>query len=136
MSDRASPTTDPTKRRTSGSQKRQRGKRVILFTDEAERAEIEARAERSGLSVSGFLRASVFGKDARQPSAAKRPPVEKETLLRLLAELGKVGSNINQIARRVNQDKGFDAPIFATLYAELKAVNQAILQALGKEAKP
>jgi hypothetical protein len=117
----------------SGSEKRERQKQVFFRVTDVERAEIEARAERAGLTVAGYLRAAVFGAATPQPRAARRPPVEKETLLRLLAELGKVGSNINQIARRLNQGKEFDAGPFAEFYARLEFVNTALLEALGKE---
>jgi len=136
MTDRASPTPTPAKRSQSGSQKRQRGKRLQLCLTDAEAQEIETRAERAGLSVSGYLRALAFGKDTPQPPAAKRPPVEKQILGRLLGELGKIGSNINQIARRVNEGKGFDLEPFATAYAELRRLNNALLEALGKEPNP
>lgn len=133
MSDRVPPEEKPPRRRTSGSQKRDRAARVILFANAREKAEIEARAEKAGLSVSGYLRALAFGEETPQPRAARRPPVEKETLSRFLAELGKIGSNINQIARRLNQGKDFDAAPFVEIYAELREVNRALLEALGRE---
>lgn len=133
MSDRASKQADPAQRGKSGSESRQRKTFLHMRATPEEKAEIEARAEKAGLSVSGYLRALAFGAATPQPRAARRPPVEKETLLRLLAELGKVGSNINQIARRLNQGNEFDAGPFAELYARLELVNAALLEALGKE---
>jgi hypothetical protein len=119
--------------KTQGSQNRQRTKQAVLPCTPEERAEIEARAEKAGLTVSGYLRALVFGADTPQPRAAKRATVQAETLQRILAELGKTGGNLNQIARRVNQNLGFDAPIFAELSAELRYAVRALLAALGKE---
>jgi hypothetical protein len=133
MSDRASPPTDPTQRSTSGSETRQRKTFLHMRATPEEKADIEARAERAGLSVSGYLRALAFGKDTPQPRAAKRPPVEKQTLVKLLGELGKIGSNINQIAKRANEGRGFEAEAFAVVYAELRHLNNAILEALGKD---
>ena len=101
-----------------------------------EKAETEARAELAGLSVSGYLRAAVFGKDAEQPRAARRPAVEAAELGALRYELRKIGGNLNQIAHRLNQGKEFDARAFAAIYAEHAAVLRAILQALGKETEP
>jgi len=114
------------------SQSRQKTLKAVLPCTPDERAEIEARAEKAGLTVAGYLRAVVFGKDTPQPRAARRATIEAATLQRLLAELGKIGSNLNQIARRVNQDLGFDTPIFAELAAELRAALRGLMQALGK----
>jgi hypothetical protein len=60
--------------------------------------------------------------------------VENETLARILGELGKSGSNLNQIARRVNQNQGLDAPAFAGLVAEIRAAVRALMEALGRDA--
>lgn len=116
-----------------GSENRERNKQVFLRVTEAEKADIEARAERAGLSVGGYLRALAFGANTPQPRAARRPPVEKETLVRLLGELGKIGSNLNQTARALNQGAGFDAPIFAELAAELQNTTRAVMAALGHD---
>ena len=116
------------------SETRQRQAAIRLRVTDDERAAIESRAERAGLTVAGYLRAVVFGKDTPQPRAARRATIEAATLQRLLAELGKIGSNLNQIARRLNQGKDdIPAPIFAELAAELRAALRELLQALGKE---
>jgi len=127
MSDRA---TKPTKPK-SGSQTRQRSKQAVLPCTAAERAEVAARAERAGLGVAGYMRALVFGKDTPQPRGAKRPPVEKQALVNLSAELGRVGNNINQIARHLNQGKGFEAGVFAAYFAKYDAILDAINEALS-----
>lgn len=100
-----------------------------------EKAEIEARAARAGLGVSGYLRAVVFGKDTHQPRAARRPVVEKEELVKLRYELRKIGGNLNQIAHAVNAGKGFDAPGFAEIYAAHLAALRAIMAALGRDSE-
>jgi hypothetical protein len=74
-------------------------------------------AQASGLSMAAYLYQAAFG-EAR-PRRVRRPIAELETLsgiqseLALIsAELGKWGSNINQIARAVNTDaaRGQDTP--------------------------
>jgi hypothetical protein len=52
-----------------------------------EKADVQSRADRAGLSISGYLRELIFGKDTPQPKAARRPPVEKEELIKLRYEL-------------------------------------------------
>ena len=60
-------------------------------------------AEQAGLSVGAFLRALALGNAG--PRAVRRPPVERKELARLVGHLGKVGSNINQLAHGFNRDR-------------------------------
>lgn len=115
---------------------REREDLIKCFVSPSEKADIEARAERAGLSVSGYLRALAFGKDTQQPRAARRPPMEKETLLRLLAELGKIGSNVNQIAHAMNAGKITDHPALALFAVEIRDIRQQLKTALGREPVP
>lgn len=133
MTDRA---TKPPKAGKSGSETRQRKTFLHMRATVGEKAQIEARAERAGLSVSGYLRASIFGTDAPQPRAARRPPVEKETLVRLLAELGKIGGNVNQIAHAMNLGKITDHPALAMLAVEIRDIRQQLKAALGRDPAP
>ena len=116
-----------------GSQKRERQGRAMCFVNAAEKAEIEAKAARAGLSVSGYLRALVFGKDTPQPRGARRPVVEKELLVRLLGEIGKIGSNINQIAHVANQGRGVNHPALVQLLENIIVMRQQVKAALGRE---
>jgi hypothetical protein len=133
MSDRAEKPTKPSK---SGSETRQRQGEVKMRVTGAERADIEARAERAGLTVAGYLRAAVFGKDAEQPRAAKRPPVEAAELGGLRYELRKIGGNLNQIAHHLNQGKENDNRALTVVCAEHAAVLDMIMKALGRESPP
>jgi hypothetical protein len=123
------------KRSKSGSEKRERQEGIRLRVNEAEKADIQARAEKAGLSVSGYLRAVAFGSDTHQPRAARRPPAEKATLAKLLGELGKIGSNLNQIAHRLNQGRDLEPAFLNEICAELRETNRALLDALGKEPR-
>lgn len=126
---------EPKAPKQHGSQKRERQGRAVCFVNEAEKAAIEAKAEKAGLSVSGYMRALIFGKDTPQPRGAKRPVVEKELLVRVLGELGKIGSNLNQIAHVANQGRGVNHPALAQLVAEVVAMRQEVKAALGREAE-
>lgn len=117
------------------SETRQRQKKVFLRVTDEEAASIEQRAADSGLTVAGYLRACVFGKDANQPRAARRPTIERETLARLLGELGKEGGNLHQIVKGMNYgDITATADLRATL-STLRELYAATLAALGKESK-
>jgi hypothetical protein len=82
-----------------------------------EQAAIKMAADRAGLSVGAFLRAAALG-DAG-PRAVRRPPIERKELARLLGHLGKVGSNVNQLAR------GFNQTGFLPGFPEILAARQA-----------
>jgi len=88
----------------------------------AERHHVELTAARAGLSVMEFSRRAIMG----QRIVARRP-AEKITA-DLLAELNRVGVNINQIAHAVNSGRGlpYDMP---EVVAELRAVLAKIAEA-------
>lgn len=65
-----------------------------LYLSENEKEELEDRAEQAGMSINEFLRRRALGK-----------PVTPEADKNLRGELGAIGNNINQIARRANQHR-------------------------------
>ncbi len=85
-----------------------------------DRASIDEEATKAGLSKGAYLRALALG--APGPRAVRRPPVERKELARLLGHLGKVGSNVNQIARAYNASGALPG------YSELVAIRQHIVQ--------
>jgi Bacterial mobilisation protein (MobC) len=115
---------------------RERENHIKFFVSPSEKDEIEARASQAGLSVSGYFRALAFGKDTPQPRAARRPPVEKEILARLLAELGKIGSNVNQIAHAMNLGQIYDHPALNQIAVEVGSIRKQLKIALGSEPPP
>lgn len=70
----------------------------------AEKQRLETLAKNAGLTVSDWLRVCSLGTEPEQ----RKPTPERETLLRILAELGKQGSNVNQIARALNRKDDSD----------------------------
>jgi len=90
----------------SGSEKRQRQRLIQVRCTDAEFAAIQARAHLAGLYAGTYLRAVALG--APGPRALRRTPVDRKELARLLGELGRVGNNLNQIARALNV--GNEAP--------------------------
>lgn len=94
----ASPPTPPPARigrpRLAADERRTDALRVRLTPDE--RAHIEARAAQAGLPLSEFARRAITGaKIAPPPTGEAVPPA-------LLAELGRIGNNVNQIAHAAN----------------------------------
>lgn len=83
-----------------GSETRQRPLVARMRCTPDEHAQLEAAAERAGMSVGAFMRNQCLGTPG--PRAIRRPPIERAALAQLLAQLGKCGSNLNQIARVLN----------------------------------
>jgi mobilization protein NikA len=99
---------------------------------EEERVAIKAAADQAGLSVGAFVRALALG-DAG-PRAVRRPPIERKELARLLGHLGKIGSNLNQLAHAFNRDRSI--PGGDELNAIRKQVGElrdALMKALGRD---
>ena len=101
----------------------------------AERAKIDEAARQAGLSIGAYLRSLALGRAG--PRAVRRPPIERKELARLLGHLGKVGSNVNQLAYAFNRDRRIPG------LAELTAIRQqvgelrdALMKALGREGHP
>jgi hypothetical protein len=72
-----------------------------------EKIQLEEAAQVAGLNVSDFIRREIL---KRKP---RRKPVtpERAALIRGLAELGKIGSNVNQVARALHRradTEGYD----------------------------
>ena len=114
----------------SGSDKRQRNRRISLRYTDDELNRIAAKADRAGLAVAAFLRASALGGDAG-PRSRRRPPADHKALRQLLGECGRVGNNLNQIARRLNEGGPVNIPELRAALAAYLDIRHAILAALG-----
>ncbi len=114
----------------SGSEKRVRKHAVAVRILDDEAAALRAAANRAGLSVGAYLRAAALG-DAG-PRAARRAPVERQELVRILAALGKLGSNVNQLAKMANATGEISGDI-ALMQKQLMEMRAAVLTALGRD---
>lgn len=105
--------------RRSGSETRQKQRRCTFRMSSDEYQQLEALAERDGLTIGSYVRSRVLA--APTTRAIRRPVVEVKILTSMLAELHKIGSNINQIARRVNYG---DTPLSTELESTFAACRQ------------
>ena len=121
---------EPVLPRRSGSEKRQRSTLLAIRLTADERALIEARAERAGLTAASYARQALF--DTPPPRQVRRPPVERRELSRLLGEIGHVGGNLNQLAHAANTGVPTDRTALLTILKSLVEVRNAILEALGR----
>ncbi len=97
-----------------------------------ERTTIDETAAQAGLSVGAYLRALALGKPG--PRARRRPPIEREKLAQLLGHLGKIGSNINQLAHAYNGKGRVPALAeLAVIKEEIAHIRSAIMTALGHD---
>lgn len=112
-----------------GSETRKKGFLVTSRYNAEEFAELEEAASQHGLTRASYQRTQSLARPKTR--STRRAPVEKEVLAKMLGQLGKIGSNINQIAHaahlEMTQRKELDAAL-----AELRALTPLIHAALGR----
>lgn len=120
-----------------------RGKRRVAITDakekfiavrctQADRDRIGKAAGDKGLSVGAYLRALALGSAGARH--VKRPRADREQLARLLSEIGKLGSNINQIAKWCNSVRSAPgARELDLMRGDIATMRAALMQALGRD---
>jgi hypothetical protein len=116
---------------TSGTEKRRRDETLTIRLTPEEKAAIETAAERMKVTPGSYARNTLLGSPI--PRQGRRPPVERRELARILGELGKIGSNLNQLARETNEGfPPYRRELLAVL-ASLLPVKDAILAAMGRQ---
>jgi hypothetical protein len=91
---------------------------------------IRERAIQSGLSIGAFLRARALGDPG--PRSVRRPRAGQAELAQLLGHVGKIGSNVNQIARVANTYR--HSPSWSELFVmrmDIGRIRKALLKALA-----
>lgn len=112
----------------SGSELRRRTATFTVRVTPEERDAIDALAMQKGLTVGAFLRAAALGNSG--PRAKTRIPVDEALLRQLLGQIGKVGGNLNQIAKRLNTGGAATASEVRAALVAQEEVRQAVLKAL------
>jgi hypothetical protein len=116
----------------SGSETRQRNKVLQVRLTDAEFAEIEAMADRAELTPASYARLILL--DTPAPRAKRRPAVDTMQVAKLLGEIGKVGSNINQIAHQMNAGVATSSNATNSALADVAEIRKACMEALGRKA--
>lgn len=97
---------------TNTPRNRKRPIKILLFVNQAEKDTIDQKASELKMNRSEYLRAMATG-------SITRP--EKENFAKLLRELGAMGNNLNQIAKKTNQQGVFtDIKTFKDLLGEFE----------------
>jgi hypothetical protein len=117
--------------KTRGSEKRARNGWLAARYSAEEEALIRKKAEGAGISVSELIRVATL--DYRPPPSK----VDTDAINKLMIALGKIGTNINQIAYRYNITEGLPSGnIEGALEAALRDLLEwrtALMQAIGAE---
>lgn len=118
----------------AGSEKRKRRHQISVRFEPREYAELIHRADKAGLSVAGYFRSAVL--QTPPPRQSRRPPVDKIELAKVLGALGKIGSNVNQLARVANAGSWPEAGAIYEAQADIRTMRLTLMEALGIHEKP
>jgi len=92
---------------------------------------IKERAAVAGLSVGAYLRALAVGHPG--PRSVHRPHPGDIQLARLLGHIGKLGSNVNQIAKIANTYRRLPSKsALAVMRKDIGCIRRVLLKALGR----
>ena len=114
----------------SASQTRQRAKVLQVRLTPDERAKVAAAASASGLSLSGYARETLLG-EVTPGTQRAAPTPDIKALAILLGQLGKAGSNLNQLARLGNQGRPVPLAELMETLAATRAAAERVRQALA-----
>ena len=113
--------------KTPGSEKRKRTINKSFRFSPEEWAEFTAKADAVGLPYAEYMRMQCLDRVPRRRLAS---PLDRKLAARLLGQLGKVGSNINQIAKAANAGRLLEASLEAAL-VDLAEMRAAWMQTFG-----
>lgn len=117
-----------------GSEARQKSKVIGVRVYELEKFEIEERANAAGLSVPSFIRQVVLEEIAITRKRKGPPPLDVKLLGSAVGQLGKIGNNLNQIAKRMNEGGGVGLDRIFTTLEQLNLTMQDLIQAIKARA--
>ena len=116
------------------SEQRQRVYKVDTRWDEIEYIALLAAAQSTGLTRGGYIRALVTGDAGHR--AQRAPSFDARALAVATAELNKVGSNINQIARVLNAGAAtISARECHSVLDDVRHAVAGILDIVGREVR-
>jgi hypothetical protein len=116
-----------------GTEIRQRKIVLTARFNADEAAAIREKADKRGQSVGGLIRNALL--DAPATPIVRRPPVNAKAIALVLGQLGKIGSNINQIAHHLNAGRPLSRKedLIDEALRDVLEMRLACLQALGFE---
>jgi len=115
------------------SETRKRHQRVTVRLTEAEAAELTKRAENARLTLAGYFRSAVL--DSPPPPQSRRPPVDRKELGKLLGAIGRIGNNINQLAKIANAGSWPESKALHEARDDIQWMRRTLMKALGVGSK-
>lgn len=92
---------------------------------------VDAVAKSLGLTVGQYQRAAVLSAQGLPlPKVRRRPPADAAELRQVLAALGKIGSNVNQVAAAVNAGQQVAADELAAALRSVADMRAAVMRAI------
>ena len=119
-------------RSRSGTERRRKTHTVTSRFSPEEMKELDEAASEAGLTRASFVRARTLAAPVTRPT--KRASIDRQLLARLLAQMARVGNNLNQIARAANVGEAHRYEAGDAL-AELRALAPLIHEALGRRPR-
>jgi len=119
--------------RRSGTEIRKRGSVLTARFSAQEAAAIRRLADESGQSQASLIRQALLG--AAPPPAVvqtHRASLDQAAVAKVLAQLGKIGSNVNQLAHYAHLGR-FHTNSIEVALRDLSEMRSACLEALGHE---
>src|SRR5271157_1673827 len=93
-------TDQPPPKSKHGSERRQRNKITPIRWASDEFNKVAAKADKAGMAFGAFIRALSLGEAG--PRARRSRPINDQILVKVIGLHGKYGSNLNQIAYKLN----------------------------------
>lgn len=111
------------------SEKRKKTTSLVVRLSPAEHDKIKKKAKKLGVTVSAFLRVQALENASADTLLA--PTVDQKLLGKVSAQLGRIGSNVNQMAKRLNSGHQVAAKELEAMRRNLAVMQAAILKAVN-----
>lgn len=109
------------------SDKRKRTEKIYFRVTPEEKDAFNIRCENAGLSPSDYLRKSAL------KMRPLKPTTDTKLLAQMLSEWGRIGNNLNQLARHYNAGNAADQKIGRELVEIVSGIRADIRKGLGHD---
>jgi hypothetical protein len=109
------------------SEKRQRNKFISIRATDEEKQHFLDLAKKSGLTPADYFRKSAL------KSKPLKPTHDRTLLIKLLANWGRLGNNLNQIAKHYNSGNPTDQAIGQEIISKVENIRRDLRKALGHD---
>ena len=113
----------------SKSENRQRTDRLTFRMLPKEKAEFDRRCQEAGVSKADYFRQKCL--DDKPLRKKKNPHPNTQLLAKTLGHIGKIGSNINQVAKNANTGYPPNSNRLETMAQDIQFIREMLRQSLG-----